>query len=384
MLASARGAAGCIAAMGMHSGKLPVPLGVQVYQALVRPLLEFASEVWSANEPWPEAEQLQRRIGPRILQAPQRAAGVAVMGELGWQSLEARWQQLRLSFWAKILRMPASSPQRMVYDESLRYHASNAHGSDFVPSAEALEGWTVFRGHARTAVSSLWCAQIQRDLFTTGLTAVWNYPASARNMMQHEWKEKVRIAVSLREQRCWWREVQLHDSLSFFSSIKESFQLQREAYLEVSHGGWNDRVRLGRMALTRLRIASSALRIHTGAWEGLEEALRLCQLCAEAVEDEEHFLLHCTFFQQQRDALFTRIEALLDPPESRPAAATPWSIASESPLTRLLLLTSGRHVRIAAGSWQQRAVLRLVLIELAEWSRVHEAHARRLRTIVES
>jgi len=82
--------------------------------------------------------------------------------------------------------------------------------------------------------------------------------------------------------------------------------------------------------------------------------------------------------------LFTRIEALLDPPESRPAASAPWSIASEPPLTRLLLLTSGRHVRIAAGSWQQRAVLRLVLIELAEWSRVHEAHARRLRMIAES
>jgi len=92
-------------------------------------------------------------------------------------------------------------------------------------------------------------------------------------------------------------------------------------------------------------------------------------LCA--LQRLRRFLLHCTFLQQQRNAPFTRVEAMLDPPGSR-----------QSPLHRGASLRFSQAV--VAGSWPQRAVLRLVLTELAEWGRVNDMHVRRLRTIVES
>jgi hypothetical protein len=66
-LASATCAGHRVAAMGMYSGKFSVPLGVKVYQALVRPLLEYAAEVVSIT-PWRQAEELQLIMAKCILQ----------------------------------------------------------------------------------------------------------------------------------------------------------------------------------------------------------------------------------------------------------------------------------------------------------------------------
>ena len=255
MLAGARGAAGRIGGMGMYSGKLSVPLGVQVYQSLVRPLLEFAAEVWSANTPWPEAERLQLQVAKRILQCPIRTAGLAAMGELGWSSLEARWQQLRVGFWGKLLRMPPLSPARLVYDETVRFYALNACESDLCPTALPSEGWQVYRSPIKTAVASLWCAQIQRDLFTLGFEAEWSRPAATvLRFAQSAWKERVKVAVATREKARWWIELQHKPLLATYVKLKQSSKLQLEPYLSASHGGWNDRVRLGRVALTQLRL----------------------------------------------------------------------------------------------------------------------------------
>ena len=87
MLSAAKRAAGHIAGMGMFSGKLPVPLGIRVYKALVRPLLEFCAEVTSL-QPWSDAEQLQTAVGKRILQCPRYASATAAQGDLGWTTLE--------------------------------------------------------------------------------------------------------------------------------------------------------------------------------------------------------------------------------------------------------------------------------------------------------
>lgn len=389
MLAGARGAAGRIAGMGMYSGKLTVPLGVQVYHSLVRPLLEFAAEVWSANHPWPDAELLQLRVAKRILQCPIRTAGLAVMGELGWSSMEARWQQLRVGFWSKILRMSPDSPTRLVYDESIRFYNAHACESDAIPTARPCEGWQVFRAPIATAVSSLWCAQLQRDLFTIGLEQAWNHPASVIRLSQIAWKERVRVAVSIREQSRWWSELQRKPILATYVSLKQSTKLQMESYLCVSHGGWNDRVRRGRIALTQLRTASNLLRIHTGRWDKLDEQHRLCELCAAGVDTEEHFLLRCSFFQHERAALFAGLESLVNSAATAaesaasPAASSssPWRVLDESAESQLQLLTCTQHPRIPVGQLQRR-VHRLILIAVGEWMQQHDDHRRRVRSII--
>lgn len=383
MLGGARARSARIAAMGMFSGKLPVPLGVQVYQALVRPLLEFGAEVWSADCPWTEAERLQMRVAKQILQCPIRTSGAAAMGELGWQSLEARWQQLRLCFWSKVLRSSAASPIRRVYDESVRFHSQHASVEDFVPSAAAAEGWEIYRTRSVNGISSLWCAQLQRDLFSVGLESVWNSPTAGALTISHAtWKEKVRIAVSIREQCRWWRQIQQSASLSLLASLKYSSRLQREAYLEISHGGWNDRIHIGRMALTALRTGASTLRVHTGHWEHLDRDLCLCSMCGTAVQTEEHLLLDCSAFDSARAQLYSMLESWLQQAEAAQSIPqqTVWRVRDESAATRMQLLLSGHHLRIAAAGLTRRA-LRLILIAVGQWLQQHEDHRQSIRDI---
>jgi hypothetical protein len=212
---------------------------------------------------------------------------------------------------------------------------------------------------------------------------VWNSPAAGALTISHTtWKEKVRIAVSIREQCRWWRQIQQSASLSLFTSLKYSSRLQREAYLEITHGGWNDRIRIGRMAITLLRTGSSTLRVHTGRWEHLDRALCLCSMCGTAVQTEEHLLLECDAFDSARATLYSTLESWLQQAEaaqSIPQQAV-WRARDESASTLLQLLLSGHHPRIAAAGLTRRA-LRLILIAVGQWLQQHEVHRQCIRDI---
>ena len=71
---------------------LPVKTCVNLWEVLVRPILEYAGEVWGEG-PWEEADELQREVAKTILNAPTRTANEAVLGDLGWWELRARVPQ---------------------------------------------------------------------------------------------------------------------------------------------------------------------------------------------------------------------------------------------------------------------------------------------------
>jgi len=81
------------------------------------------------------------------------------------------------------------------------------------------------------------------------------------------------------------------------------------SHLLIPHGGWSDRTLADRKLLTRLRSRCHELRINTGRWESLPVEERICRLCAESVQHERHFLLHCTFLDEERTKLWHSINA---------------------------------------------------------------------------
>jgi len=86
--------------------------------------------------------------------------------------------------------------------------------------------------------------------------------------------------------------------------------LEQQDYLRAPRGSWNDRTLLGRRALTRLRSGSSEPRISTGRWTALPADERPCLQCAATVETEEHFLLDCAVFADERKALFRALDTM--------------------------------------------------------------------------
>jgi len=85
-------------AMGIRQGELAVVDCVRVWQALVRPVLEYGTVVWG-DVKWEEAEQLQREMGKMILRCSSKMTNEVVLGELGWWTLKGRRDFLRLSYW---------------------------------------------------------------------------------------------------------------------------------------------------------------------------------------------------------------------------------------------------------------------------------------------
>lgn len=368
-LASATRAGHQVAGMGMYSGKLSVPLGIQVYQALVRPLLEYAAEVTSIQA-WPAADIHQTAMGKRILQCSTRTSSAAVRGELGWHSMEARFQQLRVSFWGKIQMLQFDLPTKIIYEASLEEFSSQickGGGEQEQPAVDAELGWDIMRPESSELGLTLWPALIRFDLFSLGLKSYWDNPSSVIALGKEGWKSLVRARVNTRETVRWWREVQQQSILRSYRLLKQPDQLQLESYLAVPHGGWSDQRRAGRRALTRIRTGVNDFRINTGRWENESVEERICQLCAAEIETEQHFLIECKVYATERENLWNQLNQLvnsskvpLGPGETR------FDMETESASTQLTLMTGGSHDRITTKSLYRR-VMSTVLIAIAQW-----------------
>jgi len=375
-LASATSAGYRVAAMGMYSGKLPVTIGVQAYKSLVRPLLEFGGEVVSAVSDWKEAEHLQVTMAKRILQCPTRTSSVACRGELGLVSLESRYQQLRLCFYGKIIKSGRGTPLREVFEASMSLSASSDGGDERVPDVAPEDGWTIYRP---SSISNrgliLWCEQIKCDLAQVGMSDYWRRPEMMDDITIQQWGAKVRTAIKTKEAQRWWKEVNDRPILRTYITIREPLKLSLQSYLTVPHGGWNDRKLLGRKALTRLRCGSNDLRIDTGRWEGLPADERLCIVCGEGdVENEQHFLLVCTNYQEERTALWESVERLVNGAariDADGAIVTPFIVADLTRHQQLTLIMTGSHQRIVGDELQQR-VMSAILIAIGEWHQKRE------------
>ena len=66
-----------------------------------------------------------------------------------------------------------------------------------------------------------------------------------------------------------------------------------------------------RKTLTRLRVSSHNLRIETGRWHKITPVQRTCKFCANSlIEDEAHFLLHCSLYSDLRINLISSVRAI--------------------------------------------------------------------------
>ncbi len=64
--------------MGMYDGCLSVKACINLYQALVRSVVEYGCEIWGIGE-WEEGERVQRELGRRILRCNGKTTNEAVL-----------------------------------------------------------------------------------------------------------------------------------------------------------------------------------------------------------------------------------------------------------------------------------------------------------------
>ena len=73
-----------------------------LWETMVRPVVEYGSEVDSGR--WIEVEKMQKMVGRMCLGVNKNIPDVVVRGELGWWSVRARREYLRVVYWGKVVR----------------------------------------------------------------------------------------------------------------------------------------------------------------------------------------------------------------------------------------------------------------------------------------
>ena len=180
-----------------------------------------------AVTPWEEAEKLQRDMGKRILGLMGSTNNEVIQGELGWWTMKARRDMLRLRYWWKILNMGRERLTRRVYEWDLRCS-----------------------GEKR------WTAQTRKLLIELGLGREWE--RQEVNGSREEWGVILNQKIQEREQQKWWRSVTLRLKLRTYRKVKK--YLRFEEYLKSQD-------EKGRRAMARLRSGTNELRIETGRYD---------------------------------------------------------------------------------------------------------------------
>ena len=256
--------------MGTRTNHLSSKAAICMWKALIRPVLEYAAEIWGEKE-WKKAEILQRTMAKRILGMKQRTSNEAALGDLGWWPLKARRDMIRLRYWQKILNMKIKRLPRLIYECQIE-------------KEENIESWITYT---------------KKLLIELDLREYWI--AQEIKKTNDEWNKIIYDKIQEREQREWRERSLAKPKLRTYTKYKQI--LKEEEYLKSEDA-------IGRRILARLRSGTNNLRIETGRHERpkLAEKYRICKICMTETESEEHFLKYCVAYKDIRQEFMNGLE----------------------------------------------------------------------------
>jgi Reverse transcriptase (RNA-dependent DNA polymerase) len=270
-------------AMGISGGFMTVRLANIIWMSLVRSIIEYGCEIWGEKE-YVEFEKLQLEMGKRILRCGSRTSDEVVRGELGWERQRARRDEMRLRYWAKIVRMTDDRIAKIIYRTSKnrleRQQAKQQSGEEVI-------------------MTKTWCKYTKHLLQQLQLEDVWE---TEQVGTEAEWNELVRERIHHREQIKWRTHCLMKPKLRTYVTLKK--ELKTEPFLDVYHRG-------GTPELVKVRGGTNRLRIEQGRYVKEAKEERTCVLCNNGrIEDEKHFILECQTYEELRGKMWRKIESI--------------------------------------------------------------------------
>src|SRR6185369_13439873 len=129
------------------------------------------------------------------------------------------------------------------------------------------------------------------------------------NCDEKAWDKELREKIHMREGREWLERMQTKPKLRTYITLKH--ELKFEPYLKHDDAQ-------ARQVMTRLRGGTNELRIETGRYpitnrdKKLEIHERRCLLCMSGeVEDEKHFVLDCSEYEDLREKMFDVVKRVM-------------------------------------------------------------------------
>ena len=232
-----------------------------MFENCVIPVLHYGAGVWGLQA-HTCTQNVQNRAMRFYLGTHKLTPTLGMSGDLGWHSLYIFRQIDAIRLWNRFINMSNSRVNRKVF--MWDYHQC----------------------------SSNWSSEIKKMLYELDMEEVFDdmhlcpisdLSATLKGDSENSWKDKVKNKTKLRT----------------YITFKNKFGL--ENYLKVNLD------RTERSLLAQLRLGILPLHIETGRFNGTPEIERKCKLCnQDTIENEMHFLLKCSKYQQERETLFRK------------------------------------------------------------------------------
>ena len=261
---------------------------LQIFDALVKPVALYSSEVWTAYKPCyqgkglddlfdmslksnNEFDKVHIKYCKYVLGVHSKACNLAVYSELGRVPLLMSAIINSINFWLHMIQSKRDSLINKAYSEQL--HASNTKGT--------------------------WVRFIENLLTDLGFSHVWhNQFTFNKTSLLTAIKQKLREKFII----FWQKRMAVNEGqnkLRTYKCIKEKFGL--EPYLE------HIKDKSLRAGLSSLRISAHKLRIETGRYKGEDVNDRKCDTCM-VLEDEVHFLCQCSKYNAHKLILYGNLK----------------------------------------------------------------------------
>jgi hypothetical protein len=283
---------------------------ITLWQSMVRPLLEYASELWAGQVPAglaKEAESVQCTFLRGTLGLHANGSGVAddaLRAEAGCELLKDRWAKLKMGYWRRLF---AAKPGRL-----LRVVAAFRHQE-------------LVRSGSHGLGSKGWMKTAKAALSSAGLADYWDDPRGAAGVSVLAWRERVYQAVETASDANRAARMEDMPSVQVYNNIKDwgtntkaySFstgeegrpgRLVPERYLDDRVCLKGTRLKL----LCRLNCLPVMDRVGREVKPKWPKHNRVCFACGGGtVEDTHHFIMDCPRYAGKRDSLIARVGLIL-------------------------------------------------------------------------
>lgn len=257
-----------------------VVLSLKLFDALVKPVLLYCSDIWGANNKLTETspiEQVHIKFCKHILQVNKQTSNIGVRAELGRIPLITLARIQALKNWVRISLNNCNKLTYSIYRESLN-------------------------------IINSWSNNVKEILFKHGLGNVWQKYSSKGNSIGGDLNQIKHIANTVSKtikQR--FTDCAHQDTIT---SVKESPKLRTYVKCkdknELENYLISCKSSLYKKCIAKLRLSNHKLQIETGRYTGNSVEERICTTC-QAVEDEFHLLIKCKRYSSQRESLYTDV-----------------------------------------------------------------------------
>lgn len=275
-----------------------IPTALKLFKTLIQPILLYCCEAWGPfyfKKPNPKnflqlcdsipQEKILLQFCKYILGVNRRTSNAATRGELGMFPLFTQIISQTAKYWLKLQNFP----------NSLAYHAY----------IDPLSNNNI-NNKARWAyhVKSIWTSF---DLENIWLNNGSLYPTKILKLLKNHMNE--RFCEN-------WKYLIGHSACTGYGNVSSKLRTYKLFKSEFNFENYLSFIKdyQIRRYFTKIRVSAHDLHIETGRYvrPPLPPDQRLCLICKSGVvENEEHFLLHCTMYNNERLQLFSTLDKLI-------------------------------------------------------------------------